>query len=75
MGGEALFTFDLPKELFDLYADEGVLSRGRAIDLKAAHLGEFTAIYAPHNEIKVFNFRLAPDWIDAVRENVRRDGE
>ena len=42
-----LFTFDLPKQLFDFYADEGILSRRSAVDLKAEYLGEFTAIYAP----------------------------
>jgi len=72
-GGEPLFTFDLPKQLFELYAVEGVLSRRGAANLKAAYLGEFTAIYAPFDQIKIFNFRLAPGWLDGVRANLERD--
>ncbi len=72
-GGERLFTFDLPNQLFELYATNGVLSRRSAASLKAAYLGEFTAIYAPHDRIKVFNFRLAPGWLDEVRANLERD--
>jgi hypothetical protein len=68
--GEPLFTFDLPRQLFELYAEEGVLSRRRAADLKAAYLGEFTAIYAPADQIKIFNFRLAPGWLEGVRANL-----
>lgn len=72
-GGEPLFTFDLPKQLFELYAVEGVLSRRGAANLKAAYLGEFTAIYAPLDQIKIFNFRLAAGWLDTVRADLERD--
>ena len=68
--GDPMFTFDLPKQLFDLYADEGVLSLRKAADLKAAFLGEFTAIYAPADQIMVFNFRLTPGWIERVRASL-----
>ncbi len=69
-GGEPLFTFDLPKQLFDLYADEGVLSRRQAANLKEDFLGQFNAIYAPNDQIKIFNFRLATDWIEELRRGV-----
>lgn len=72
--GDPMFTFDLPKQLFALYADEGVLSLRRAADLKAALLGEFTAMYAPTDQIKIFNFRLAPGWIETVRARLDADG-
>ena len=39
----------------------------KAADVKEACLGEFTAIYAPTDQIKIFNFRLAPGWIERVR--------
>jgi hypothetical protein len=71
--GEPLFTFDLPKQLFDLYAVEGRLSRRGAIDLKAAYLGEFTAVHAPAAQIKVFNFRLDQNWVEGVRQEIRRE--
>ena len=71
LGGEPLFTFDLPPQLFDLYANEGVMSRRAAANLKAAYLGEFTALYAPDDTVKVFTFRLDPGWLDGLRENLR----
>ena len=71
--GDPLFTFDLPRQLFELYADEGVLSRRAAADLKATFLGEFTAIYAPDDQIKFFNFRLAAGWLEGVRANLDRE--
>jgi hypothetical protein len=47
-------------------------------NLKAAYLGEFTAIYAPFDQIrifniKIFNFRLAPGWLETVWANLERD--
>jgi hypothetical protein len=69
-GGETIFTFDLPKELFDLYAEEGRLSRRQAASLKEEFLNEFTVIYAPEGEIRIFNFRLAAGWIETLRRNV-----
>ncbi|MCX6539833.1 MAG: restriction endonuclease [Acidobacteria bacterium] len=67
---EPIFTFDLPEQLFALYADEGVLSRRAAADLKATYLSELTAVYAPGDQIKVFNFRLDDDWLGRVRERI-----
>ena len=67
---EPVFTFDLPEQLFALYADEGVLSRRAAADLKATYLTELTAVYAPADQIKVFNFRLDADWLTRVRERI-----
>jgi hypothetical protein len=68
--GDPMFTFDLPKQLFDLYADEGVLSLRQAANLKATFLGEFTAMYAPADQIKVFNFRLVRGWIEGLRASL-----
>lgn len=68
--GTLLFTFDLPPRLFELYADEGVLSRRDAKALKAAYFGEFTALYAEGPSIKLFNFQLDPGWLARVRERV-----
>jgi len=67
---DPIFTFDLPEQLFALYADEGRLSLRRAADLKADYLSELTAVYAPADQIKVFNFRLDPDWLRRVRERI-----
>jgi hypothetical protein len=69
--GVTLFTFDLPDELFDLYADEGILSERKAVDLKETLLGEFTALYAPQERVRVFNFRLDHGWVQEVRARIR----
>lgn len=68
--GTVLFTFDLPPRLFQLYADEGVLSRRTALDLKAAYFNDVTAIYASGQDVKLFNFRLNLDWVQRLRDTV-----
>ena len=51
-----MFTFDLPAELFERYAANGVLTPRAALNLKEDVFGQFTAIYAPQDSIRVFNF-------------------
>ncbi|MGQ0551707.1 MAG: restriction endonuclease [Planctomycetota bacterium] len=68
--GAPMFSFDVPKELFDHYADAGVLSLRAAANLKEAYLGEFTAVYAPADEIRILNFKIEPGWIERLRRNV-----
>lgn len=70
--GEELFTFDLPDELFALYAEEGILTARKAMQLKEGLLGEFTAIYAPNESVQVFNFRLDHDWVNDVWARLSR---
>lgn len=71
--GTILFTFDLPPRLFQLYADEGVLSRRTALELKSAHFNDVTAIYASGQDVKLFNFRLNQDWVDQLRATLPED--
>jgi hypothetical protein len=68
---EPIFTFDLPEQLFELYAVNGVLTRRAALDLKEQFFGRFTAIYAPDDEIRVFNFRLDREWVGRLRDDLR----
>lgn len=68
--GTVLFTFDLPPRLFQLYADEGMLSRRTALDLKAAYFSDVTAIYASGQEVKLFNFRLDQNWVAQLRATI-----
>lgn len=69
-----LFTFDLPFRLFENYAEEGVLSRARAANLKADNFGEFSAIYAPPGRpIKVFTFRLDQGWVERLVSRTQAD--
>ena len=69
---EPMFTFDLPAELFERYAANGVLTRRAALNLKEEVFGQFTAIYSPQDEIRVFNFALDPEWVAQVREGLGR---
>src|SRR5699024_9675971 len=70
--GKPLFTFDLPDKLFQLYSDEGKLSRSRAVDLKEDYFANFTALYLQNGQIRVFNFRLREGWVEEIRENLRQ---
>lgn len=71
-GGEFLFSFDLPTELFTLYAERGVLSRERAVDMKAEHLSEIQALYASQGQARLLTFRLDQEWLRGVREQIAR---
>lgn len=69
---ETLFSFDLPEELFSLYAEEGVLSPDRAVDLKAEYLNEIQAVYLRGNDLALVTFRLNPVWLGEIRNQLRR---
>lgn len=62
-----LFTFDLPPRLFQLYADEGVLTRQTALELKETYFSDVTAVYAIGQEIRLFRFRLNQNWVEELR--------
>lgn len=65
-----LFSFDLPTELFDLYAEGGILSRRRALDLKEEVLSEFQGITTRRGEVKVITFGLDHEWLEYVRSTI-----
>ena len=68
--GTNLFSFDLPTELFLMYADSGVLTRTAALDLKQEHLGEIQALYADGELVQPITFRLDWDWVERVRSQI-----
>jgi hypothetical protein len=70
--GQPIFTFDLPAELFELYAENGDLTRRAALNLKEDVFGQFTAIYSPQDSIRVFNFILDQEWVTQVRQDLGR---
>ena len=70
-GADPIFTFDLPEQLFELYAVNGALTTRAALNLKEELFGEFTAIYAPEDRIKIFNFRLDREWVEQLRNDLR----
>lgn len=70
--GNELFSFDLPPALFLLYAQEGILSRRRALDLKEQAMSEFQAICTRRGEVRIITFHLDEGWLVDVRERLER---
>jgi hypothetical protein len=71
-GSELLFSFDLPDELFEMYAESGVLSPMAALDMKERELGQIEALYTQERMIRHILFRLDPEWMSYVRSRLRR---
>jgi hypothetical protein len=65
--GLTLFSFDLPLELFELYAEEGELSEQRALAMKAEFMSFFQAIETRDQQARVITFRLDHDWLERLR--------
>jgi len=66
--GDRLFSFDLPQELFELYADNGILTRERALDLKGESLAEIHAFYTRDGQKRLVVFRLDQQWLEEIRQ-------
>ncbi|MGN6555190.1 MAG: hypothetical protein ACTHLW_15900 [Verrucomicrobiota bacterium] len=67
---ENLFSFDLPDELFELYAEEGFLNPQRALDLKEQMMSTFQAIETSDGHSRIINFVLDREWIAAIRRRM-----
>jgi len=76
--GERLFSFDLPPDLFEMYAENGVLSPESALELKEEALAEIQGIVTPGADrlnyerptAQVVTFRLDYDWLTRVRNRL-----
>jgi len=66
----SLFSFDLPPELFNLYAEDGRLTESRALDLKSDMLGSFQAVVNVEDAMRLITFDLDRDWIAMVRQRI-----
>lgn len=62
-----LFSFDLPDELFELYAEEGFLAPERALDLKQEMMSTFQAVETVDGRARLISFTLDYDWITTIR--------
>ena len=71
---DPIFSFDLPEQVFEIYAVNGAISRRAALNLKEELFGQFTAIYAQEDQIRVFNFRLDDEWVEQLRNDLRALG-
>jgi hypothetical protein len=68
--GRRLFTFDLPEQLFDLYAKRGRLTERRALNLKEETLSEIQATVFQGQEARVVRFQLDREWAERVRMRI-----
>lgn len=67
---EDLFSFDLPDELFELYAEEGFLNPERALDLKEEMMSSFQTVETREGRTRIINFVLDREWIAAIRRSM-----
>jgi hypothetical protein len=65
------FSFDLPPDLFELYANQGFLTADRALDLKADVLSDFQAVSFIDGRIRVITFGLDMEWLARVRSQLK----
>ena len=75
--GRDLFSFSLPRQLFELYADDGTLDPARALELKGEALRTITAFQKlPDGQSRFIEFRLDEAWLNRVRRGfAERDGQ
>jgi hypothetical protein len=58
-----IFSFDLPDELFRLYARSGRLTADAVAELKLSHMREFIAYFVEADgALRLLQFRLEPNW-------------
>ncbi|MEO8972475.1 MAG: hypothetical protein ABI406_12835, partial [Ktedonobacteraceae bacterium] len=69
---EVLFSFDLPTELFENYADQGFLSPIRALDLKEEALSEIQGIITVGNSVRIIHLKLDSEWLSRMRQRINQ---
>lgn len=68
---QELFSFDLPPELFSIYADNGRLTETRALDLKSEILHNFQDLLSVGDRKSLITFELDENWIYTVRQRLQ----
>ena len=69
-----IFSFDLPEEIFALYATRGRLDREAVADIKSSMMREFYAFYRRDDELRLLRFKLDEEWFETIQRNLRRNG-
>jgi len=59
-----MFSFDLPEELFFMYARDGLLTAEAALNLKQAQMNEIQSVIQIGGEIRVIRFLTDNQWIE-----------
>lgn len=66
--GRRLFSFDLPQELFRLYARAGDFSRLDVAEMKRQVMSDFFAYHLDANgTLRIIQFELVQEWYSEVR--------
>lgn len=68
--GKRLFSFDLPSQLFNRYADQGAFSPPQALALKEDLLTQMQASLVLGEELRILQFDLDREWLSKVRRNL-----
>lgn len=66
-----LFSFDLPTQLFDLYAESGALSRAAAADLKENFLSELQFVVLKDHLPRLVTLKMDTEWLASLRQGRR----
>ena len=66
-GGEELFSFDLPDDLYRMYASRGILDRRAVANIKNDWMRQFNVFFRTDEGLGVKNFRLDDEWFAAIQ--------
>jgi len=72
MDDRRIFSFDLPEEIFSLYAVRGEIDRQVAADIKGSMMREFYAFYRHNEALQLLRFRMDEAWFETIQRNLRR---
>jgi hypothetical protein len=66
-----LFSFDVPEDVFALYANGGELSPKAALDLKLDNMSTMQLVLTGEGRFRVVHLSLDQDWISAIQSRQR----
>ncbi len=64
--GARMFSFDLPEDLFRMYAHDGVLTAEAALNMKQAEMGRLQVIDTSHEHARIIQLYLDEGWIQTL---------
>lgn len=70
-----LFSFALPKDLFNAYKKANEFTAESAADMKSTVFREIQLLVRTDNHVKVLVLRLDRDWISEVQAELREAGD
>jgi len=73
VGDERLFTFDLPDELLELYAESGQLSREAAANMKGDLFQTITAFHVQNGRPRIITMELDGGWLQRLKERIQTE--